>query len=151
MSMTDGWNDDVAVARASLFRVEGHLSNQGLLPGLGSTQIDLFGLESPGRALDLARSVDIDPLGIGAGNPDNPDWEYKSKWSQWTAPWEDQLGLLADQPKLQDVPGIAVQLPLLPDPAPWETDPYPVLPPKPGRLARKRTRLGITPGQATLF
>lgn len=63
-----------------------------------------------------------------------------------------QLSFGPNQMVLEESPSVPVQLSLLPDPPVWEADPPapPALLP-PGRLARRRRRASITPGQTSLF
>jgi hypothetical protein len=67
-------------------------------------------------------------------------------------PGPGQLHFGANQEPLSESPAEACQLPLLPDPPVWEAEP-PRAPARPrkGRLARKRSNLGLSPGQMSLF
>lgn len=67
-------------------------------------------------------------------------------------PGPGQLHFGANQEPLTEPPAEARQLPLLPDPPVWEAEPpsAPVRARK-GRLARKRSNLGLSPGQMSLF
>ncbi|MGH9197273.1 MAG: hypothetical protein ACRD1T_16230, partial [Acidimicrobiia bacterium] len=62
-----------------------------------------------------------------------------------------QLRLDQNQMELDDAEPEAVQLALFPEPPPWEAAPEEPRPTRSGRLSRKRSRLGITPGQRSLF
>ena len=63
-----------------------------------------------------------------------------------------QLSLGPAQQELMPQPAPARQLALLADPPLWEMDPDPPsAQARPGRLDRKRRRLGISPGQQCLF
>lgn len=67
-------------------------------------------------------------------------------------PGPGQLRFGANQEPLSEAPSVARQLPLLPDPPVWEAEPAPArTPPRKGRLARKRSNLGLSPGQMSLF
>ncbi len=64
----------------------------------------------------------------------------------------DQLSFEANQEPLSETPASPCQLPLLPDPPVWEMGPVAPAPKsRKGRLARKRTNLGLSPGQMSLF
>lgn len=67
-------------------------------------------------------------------------------------PGPGQLRFGANQEQLTESPAEACQLPLLPDPPVWEAEP-PRAPARPrkGRLAKKRSNLGLSPGQMSLF
>ncbi|MEX0789415.1 MAG: hypothetical protein WD178_01420 [Actinomycetota bacterium] len=67
-------------------------------------------------------------------------------------PGLDQLHFGANQEPLSESPSEACQLPLLPDPPVWEARPSEPAPrPRKGRLARKRSNQGLSPGQMSLF
>lgn len=67
-------------------------------------------------------------------------------------PGPGQLHFGANQEQLTESPAEACQLPLLPDPPVWEAE-SPRVPARSrkGRLARKRSNLGLSPGQMSLF
>lgn len=63
----------------------------------------------------------------------------------------DQLTLESEQGVLRELDPMPRQLGLLPDPPPWEAEgPEPSVPSK-SRLSKRRQKLGISPGQASLF
>jgi hypothetical protein len=67
-------------------------------------------------------------------------------------PGPGQLHFGPSQEPLAELPRVAVQLPLVPDPPVWEAEPHPPAPRRrKGRLARKRGNLGLSPGQMSLF
>lgn len=69
-----------------------------------------------------------------------------------TGPGAGQLSLESHQQILKELEPAPQQLPLLPDPAPWEADQEPQRgPAASSRLSRRRSKLGITPGQTSLF
>lgn len=67
-------------------------------------------------------------------------------------PGLDQLSFGPNQQVLTPQPPEPQQLAMLPEPAPWEMSDEPVRPiTGKGRLAKRRSRAGISPGQTTLF
>ncbi|CAN5901037.1 hypothetical protein BH23ACT12_BH23ACT12_03840 [soil metagenome] len=67
-------------------------------------------------------------------------------------PGPDQLHFGANQEPLSESSGEACQLPLLPDPPVWAAEPPTPSPrPRKGRRTRKRSNLGLSPGQMSLF
>jgi hypothetical protein len=123
---------------------------QTALP-LGPIQSSIPGLEDAGRkprrrAPEANQGPLQNPLMVAARDEDDlPEWPLHP-----VSP--DQLTLETNQDPLPEAEEQPVQLSLLPDPALWET-PEADDPPKPtkGRLARKRARRGISPGQRSLF
>lgn len=79
--------------------------------------------------------------------------EVEATWPLRPArPGPGQLNLTSEQMELEQVEPQPVQLQLLDEPPPWETPQVSPAPKdKTGRLAKKRSRKGITPGQASLF
>jgi len=68
-------------------------------------------------------------------------------------PDSGEEGLDRNQPAIWDAEPEPRQLPLLPDPDPWEADrpsPGPTRP-RGGRLARRRSRTAVPPDQLSLF
>jgi hypothetical protein len=64
----------------------------------------------------------------------------------------DQLSFGANQDVLPEAEEQPAQLSLLPDPPPWETpEPEKQAQTTTGRLARRRAKRGISPGQQSLF
>lgn len=67
-------------------------------------------------------------------------------------PTPGQLHFGPNQEPLAESEAVARQLPLLPDPPVWEAEPAPApARPRKGRLARRRSNLGLSPGQMSLF
>jgi hypothetical protein len=64
---------------------------------------------------------------------------------------EGQMRIYGDQPPLSPRDPEPTQLALLPDPPPWEMPDEPRAKVPKGRLSKKRSRAGITPGQTKLF
>ncbi|MGI8427353.1 MAG: hypothetical protein ACR2FO_08580 [Actinomycetota bacterium] len=63
----------------------------------------------------------------------------------------DQLCFGPQQEVLSEAEPQPQQLPLLPDPQPWELEAAPGIPHSSGRKARKHAREGTSPGQTSLF
>lgn len=75
-----------------------------------------------------------------------------SEVSESAEPIPGQLVFGPNQRSLEEVAPEPVQLSMLDEPPPWESSEEP--PPQPrnkGRLRKRRTRRGITPGQTSLF
>ena len=67
-------------------------------------------------------------------------------------PGPGQLHFGANQEPLSESSGEACQLPLLPDPPVWESEPPAPSPrPRGGRGAKKKPGSGLSPGQMSLF
>jgi hypothetical protein len=119
------------------------------LPHLEAEQALLVGLQerlvsSPARSSQHRLIV---PRAVAIEAPRELDAE-----ESFTGPGAGQLSLESHQQMLKELKPAPQQLPLLPDPAPWEVDPEPQRGmPASSRLSRRRTKLGITPGQTTLF
>lgn len=105
------------------------------LPSIDPEQFNLPGLQD---------FTTIDPWLI------NPYFEPPADAT--VQPGPGQLHFGENQEQLTEAPVEACQLPLLPDPPVWEAEPpsFPARPRK-GRLARKRSNLGLSPGQMSLF
>ena len=117
-------------------------SEQEFLPGLASAGTKLSGP----RPLVRKDSPAQMPLMIAATDEPAPWPPVRIE------PGAGQLNLIADQLELTQVPPAPQQLALLPDPPLWEQEPEPVATPaSAGRLARKRSRARISPGQGSLF
>lgn len=72
-----------------------------------------------------------------------PDWPLRVN--------PDQLSFGARQGSIEEVEPAAVQLSMLPPPPIWEEEISPRRPAPSGRLARRRSKRGISPGQQSLF
>ena len=124
---------------------------QTALP-IDPVQAPIPGLEDAGRkphrrpATDKNQAASQIPLMVAARDEEElPEWPLHP-----VSP--DQLSFGANQDTLPEAEEQPTQLSLLPEPPPWETPEAPDPPKRPsGRLARKRARRGITPGQGSLF
>ena len=102
------------------------------LPALSPEQIDIFGtttvLREPWAPSEPPVAAGPEP-GLG------------------------QLNLVASQEPLSEAPREARQLPLLPDPPPWEEQPAPAPRSRARRSgpARRRSSPALSPGQMSLF
>ncbi len=119
------------------------------LPHLEAEQAVLGGLQESLVSSPAGSSQHrlIVPRAFAIEAPREPDVEESFKGTE-----AGQLSLESHQQILKELEPAPQQLPLLPDPAPWEADPEPQRGvPASSRLSRRRTKLGITPGQTTLF
>jgi hypothetical protein len=133
---------------------------QAATPLFGPDQAPIPGLETParkGRRPD--RDAPTQPPLMSPVSEDLPTWplspyDSASHVSPEAPPsvGPDQLSFDANQISLDEVEPGPEQLLLLPEPPVWEE---PATPPQReavnGRLARRRSRRGITPGQQSLF
>lgn len=128
------------------------MSEEQIAFPLAPEQAPLPGLEDVGRKPRRRDSNDRNelpsqiPLMVAARSEDElPEWPLHP-----VSP--DQLTFGANQDSLPEAEEQPVQLSLLPDPPPWETPESDETPKRTtGRLARKRARRGISPGQRSLF
>ena len=109
------------------------MGHQGVLAIAGSEQVPLPGMP------EGVRTPEREPI-------------QPPLMNVWDGPSADQLSFAADQMVLQQLPAEPAQLAFLPDPPIWEVIEQPARQaPASGRLARRRARNRITPGQGSLF
>lgn len=116
-------------------------AEQDSLPGMGDA-----GRKVKGRRPSVRRDSPAQIPLMAPVYDELPEW----RMSPYVPP-PSQLTLGAEQMMLSDVEPAPVQLSLFPDPPLWEGDPPAPAAPRRGRLARRRGKLGISPGQRTLF
>ena len=123
--------------------------DQTALP-LGSIQSPIPGLEDAGRSPRKKSSSRADqgvqrPLMVEARD-ELPQWPLRPH-----TVGDDQLSFGPNQEPLAELEPEAVQLSLLPEPAPWEAPESEPPVSRKGRLAKRRARQKISPGQRSLF
>jgi hypothetical protein len=114
---------------------------------------DLEAEQAPLPALEVSSSISF-PVGSSwPASSAEESCDHRGFAKQiFPTPGRGQLTFEIDQQTLKELEPGPRQLALIPDPPPWEADPEPKLGRDTGaRLSRRRTKLGISPGQASLF